>query len=276
MKASISAFLLAATLATSATTTFAQQQPQAPAAPSAPAAPATPPKLGLRVELEPAAMALVKAMSDKLSAAKTMSFTAVTGYESPARTGEPLLYMTLSQVVLQRPDKLRVITLGDGPETEFYYDGKTAQAFEPAVNLVATAQAPNTIDAMLLAAYQHAAIYFPFTDVIVSDPMADFSKGLQIAFVVGKSRVVGGVPTDIVVLADQATHLQMWIGSDDKLPRMIRATYMNDPSRYRHTVELSNWKLDEAVPADAFTSPKLAGARKIPFTRPDAPAPAKK
>lgn len=275
MKTSITASLLAAALATGVPVALAQQQPPSPPPPAASMAP-TPPKLGLKVELEPAAMALVKAMSDKLAAARTMSFTAVTGYESPARTGEPLLYMTLSQVVLQRPDKLRVMTLGDGPETEFYYDGKTAQAFEPAVNLVATAEAPNTIDAMLLAAYRHAAIYFPFTDVIVSDPMADLSKGLQIAFVVGKSRVVGGVPTDIVVLADQATHLQIWIGSDDKLPRMIRATYMNDPSRYRHTVELSNWKLDEAVPANAFTSPRLAGARKIPFARPDSPPPAKK
>ena len=273
MRASITACLLAAVLAMGVPVALAQQPPPPP--PAASMAP-TPPKLGLKVELEPAAMALVKAMSDKLAAARTMSFTAVTGYESPARTGEPLLYMTLSQVVLQRPDKLRVITLGDGPETEFYYDGKTAQAFEPAVNLVATAEAPNTIDAMLLAAYRHAAIYFPFADVIVSDPMADLSRGLQIAFVVGKSRVVGGVPTDIVVLADQATHLQIWIGSDDKLPRMIRATYMNDPSRYRHTVELSNWKLDEAVPADAFTSPRLAGARKIPFARPDAPPPARK
>ena len=271
MKASTAACLLAAVLATGVPVALAQQQQPPPAARMAP----TQPKLGLKVELEPAALALVKAMSDKLAAAKTMSFTAITGYESPARTGEPLLYMTLSQVVLQRPDKLRVITLGDGPETEFYYDGKTAQAFEPTVNLVATAQAPNTIDAMLLAAYQHAAIYFPFTDVIVSNPMADFSKGLQIAFVAGKSRVVGGVPTDIVVLADQATHLQIWIGSDDKLPHMIRATYMNDPSRYRHSVEFSNWKLDEAVPADAFTSAKLAGARKIPFARPDSP-PAKK
>lgn len=275
MKASIVACVFAASLAMSAPLALAQQQQQPSAAPSAPTAPAAPPKLNLKVELEPAAMALVKAMSDKLAAAKTMSFTAITGYESPARTGEPLLYMTLSQIVLQRPDKLRAITLGDGPETEFYYDGKTAQAFEPAVSLVATAQAPNTIDAMLLAAYQHAAIYFPFSDVIVSDPMADFSKGLQIAFVVGKSRVVGGVPTDIVVLADQATHLQIWIGSDDKLPRLIRATYMNDPSRYRHAVEFSDWKLGEAVPADAFTSPRLAGARKIPFARPDSP-PAKK
>src|SRR6516162_2586961 len=119
------------------------------------------PDLGLKVEIEPAAMALVKAMCDRLAAAKTMSFTAVTTYESPDRTGEPLAYFTLSQVTLQRPNKLRVITPGDGPRSEFYYDGKTATAFDPGANLVAVAEAPDNIDAMLLAAFERAAIYFP-------------------------------------------------------------------------------------------------------------------
>ena len=37
-------------------------------------------------------------------------------------------------------------------------------ALEPAENLVAVADAPPTIDAALKAAYDSAAIYFPFTD----------------------------------------------------------------------------------------------------------------
>jgi len=41
-----------------------------------------------------------------------------------------------------RPNKLRVITLGDGPRSEFYYDGKTVMAYAPAENLVAIAEAP--------------------------------------------------------------------------------------------------------------------------------------
>jgi hypothetical protein len=32
-----------------------------------------------------------------------------------------------------------VITSGDGPASEFYYDGKVMMAFEPAANLVAVA-----------------------------------------------------------------------------------------------------------------------------------------
>ena len=266
MKAMITAALL---MVASVASAQAQQQPAAPAAPGpAPAAR----DLGLRVEIEPAALALIKAMSERLAAAKTMSFTALATYESLARTGEPLAYTTLSRVTLQRPDKLRVLTLGDGPATEFYYDGKTAKAYEPAVNLVAVADAPPTIDAMLLAAYQHAAIYFPFTDVIVVDPLQDLMKGLQIAFVVGKSRVVGGVATDVVALANQSAHIQIWIGSDDKLPRMMRATFMGDPARFRHAVEFSDWKLDATIPADAFSSAALTAAKQIEFKRPDAQA----
>src|SRR5512138_389955 len=103
-------------------------QPVLAQQPATSQAPASPPNLGLKVELEPAAMAIVKAMADKLAAAKSMSFTAFATYESPDRTGLPLAYTTLSQVTMQRPDKLKVINLGDGPRTEFYYDGKTVQA----------------------------------------------------------------------------------------------------------------------------------------------------
>ena len=99
--------------------------------------------------LEPKALEILKAASDRLAAARAMRFTAVISYESPSRLGPPLVYTTTSEVTLQRPDKLRVLTPGDGPASEFYYDGKTMVAFEPAANLVAVADAPPTIDAAL-------------------------------------------------------------------------------------------------------------------------------
>jgi hypothetical protein len=265
--------IVAALAAVAGISTAHAQQQQQPAQPTpgaaAPAAAA--PDLGLKVEIEPAAMTLVKAMCDKLAAAKSMSFTAVTTYESPDRTGEPLVYTTLAQVALQRPNKLRVITLGDGPRSEFYYDGKTVQAYEPAAKLLATAKAPDTIDATLRAAYEYAAIYFPFTDVILSNPLEVINENLKVAFVVGKSIVVGGVPTDIVVLVGKYTHVQLWIGSDDKLPRMARAIFIGDPSHYRHTVLFSDWKIDPTFPADTFTFTPPANVGQVPFARPDTP-----
>jgi hypothetical protein len=63
--------------------------------------------------------------------------------------------------------------------------------------------------------------------------------------------------------------VQLWIGADDKLPRMARAVFAKDPVQMRHQVEFSNWKLDGAVPAGTFASAKAASARRIPFAHPD-------
>ena len=102
--------------------------------------------------------------------------------ESPSRPGPPLVYATKSDATLQRPDKLRVIISGDGPASEFYYDGETMMAYAPAENLLALADAPPTIDAMLEAAYRSAGIFFPFDDVIVADPYKDMAGGMKLLF----------------------------------------------------------------------------------------------
>jgi hypothetical protein len=221
------------------------------------------------VSLEPKAMELVKAMSARLAGAKSMSFTAVSTYESPSRFGPPLLYSTISDVTLQRPDKLKVISPGDGPASEFYYDGKKVMAFAPAEELVAVADAPPTIDGTLEMAYESADIYFPFTDVIVSDPYKAIADGLRVAFYIGQSKAVGGTTTDMVAVANDRVFAQIWIGAEDKLPRRSRATYLGDPSRLRQQVDLSDWRLDGSVPADAFSSARAAAAKPIPFARPD-------
>jgi len=219
--------------------------------------------------LEPKAIELLKAASSRLANARSMSFTAVVSYESPSRLGPPLIYTTKSEVTMQRPDKLRVITLGDGPAHEFYYDGKVMTAFAPAENLVAVGDAPPTIDAALKAAYDSAAIYFPFSDLIVADPYKDIADGLIHAFYIGQSNVVGGTTTDMVAYASDAVFVQIWIGAEDKLPRMVRAVYRNDPSQLRHQLEVSNWQIDPTVSADAFASSKTAAAMRIKFARPD-------
>jgi hypothetical protein len=227
-----------------------------------------------QAKLDPKAIEVLKAMSDRLAAAKSMSFTALSTYESPSRAGPPLAYTTLSEVTLQRPDKLRVISPGDGPASEFYYDGKTMMAYAPAENLVAIADAPPSIDAALKAAYDNAAIYYPFTDVIVADPYKDLADGLTLAFYIGQSTVVGGTTTDIVAIANDNVFGQIWIGADDKLPRMLRAVYSNDPMLLRHLVEFSNWQLDGTVAADAFSSPKAAAAQRMQFAPPEPQPPA--
>jgi len=258
--------LLAAALTLSATAQ-AQQAPAKSAA-KAPAQAAA----RLAPELEPKAVALLQAMSAKLAAAQSMAFTATVTNEAPSRIGPPLAYTTVSEVTMQRPNRLRVIAAGDGPESEFYYDGQTMTAYAPAENLAAVAPAPPTLAAMLKQAYDNAAIYFPFDDVMAADPYQSIAEGVNVAFVIGQSKVVGGVATDVVAVASQTLFVQIWIGVDDKLPRMMRAVFRGDPLRLRHQLEMSNWKLDPVLAAETFASLKAAQAPRIAFAAPQ-PAP---
>jgi len=228
--------------------------------------------------MQPQAVELLKATSAKLAAAKTMAFVATVGIEAPSRLGPPIVYSSRYEVTFARPDRLRVIRTGDGPASEFYDDGKVMMAYAPAEDLVAVTDAPPTVDAALKKAFDTAAIYFPFTDLLVSDPAKVLVDSGKMAFVIGPSTVVGGVPTDMVAWADDDVFLQIWIGRDDKLPRRIRAVYRQDPNQLRNDMELGNWVLDGALPADTFTSAKAKAGKPIAFGNPAltaAPPPAK-
>ena len=237
---------------------------QAQEAPTAPAAPA----------LEPRAVEILKAAGAALAAAKTMQFTAISTYERAATNGQPLYFSLVHNVTVEKPDKLKVITPGDGAPDEFYYDGKTMMAYVPGAELAAVAEAPPTIDQLIDHAWDKAAIYFPFQDIIASDPFAELSKTLKSAFYVGRSIAVGGAPTDMVAIAGDDVAAEVWIGVDDHLPRLVRVVYANEPARAHYSTAFSDWKLNEPVPADAFTSEKAAKATRIEFAPPgDAQAP---
>jgi hypothetical protein len=224
-------------------------------------------------ELEPKAIQLLKASSARLAAAHSLSFKAVETYESQSRQGHPLVFANHMEVTLQRPDKLRVMTLGDGPPSEFYYDGSTMTAFAPLENLIATAAAPPTIDAALEAAYHLSGTYFPFTDLIVTDPYQDMAPELKLAYYVGQSHVVDETTTDIVAYVEGTVFIEIWLGAEDKLPRLIHAVYLNDPAQLRHNLLLSHWQLDAPAPAGAFAPSKsTASAAHIPFAHPLQPA----
>ena len=226
-----------------------------------------------KMVLEPRALELLKATSTRLAAAKSMAFTAIVSYEYPSRLGPPIAYTMRYDVTMQRPDKLKVVMPGDGPASELYYDGKVMMAYAPAENLVAVADAPATIDAALKTAFDTAAIYYPFTDLLMTDPYAALTDGAMLAFYVGPSGVVGGTKTDMLVWANDDVFLQIWIGVDDKLPRRLRAIFRTDPLELRHEMELSNWQLDGPIAQDAFASQKAQAAKRVAFASPVARLP---
>jgi len=172
---------------------------------------------------------------------------------------------------VQRPNKLRVLTPGDGPASDFYYNGKTMMAYSPIENLVAIADAPPTIEEMLPAAYERAAIHFPFASLLAADPYQNFSDGLTSAFAVGQSHLVDGVVTDMVAFTNKNVQGEIWIGVEDGLPRMFRISYVKDPAHLHYQVDLYDWKVNVKLGPGDFTSAEALRAPRMQFDRPDSP-----
>ncbi|HET6185362.1 MAG TPA: DUF2092 domain-containing protein [Acetobacteraceae bacterium] len=224
-----------------------------------------------RPAVEPKAAAILKAACAALEGAKAMSFDALSTYQHAARNGQPLYYSVLNHVTMQRPDKLRVITDGDGVPDEFYYNGKQMMAYVPSADVVAIADAPPTIDEMLNFAWDKAAIYFPFDDVITSDPCAVFTEAkVGSAFYVGQSKVIGGTTTDMVAVAGPGVQAELWLGAEDHLPRLVRVTYPHEPGHALYETAYSNWHLSDGVDPGIFVSDKATHAKPIPFAPPGA------
>jgi len=221
--------------------------------------------------IEPAALELLKTMTDKLAAAKSMQFEALVLSEFPSIDGIPVIYSTAAKVALQRPNKFDVVVLGDGPSSEVLFNGKQLFAYSPEKNLVAVTNAPCNIDEAAKFAYDKAGLFFPGDDLILSNPYAHLTQGLTDAFIVGKTKLVGGVETNIIVMAGRQLQGQIWIGAKDNLPYMASWIYLGDKSFPRTTLQYKNWRLNSSIPETRFDASRFSKALTIEFAQPDAP-----
>ena len=159
-------------------------------------------------------MAILTAASEKLASAQTMAFTAVSTYERAARNGQPLYYSSIHEVLLAASRQ------AEGGHSRRRHAGRVLLRRQDHDGLCAVGERGRgrrrAADhrPLLDHAWEKAAIYFPFADVLASDPIADLSKTLKSAFYVGRSIAVGGVPTDMIALAGDEVAAEVWIGVD--------------------------------------------------------------
>ena len=219
--------------------------------------------------VEPEAVRILKATGDRLAAARTLSFTATAVHDVPNADGQSILYVERSRVEMRRPGMLRVVTLGDGPPSEFLTDGRTMTLFRPTQNTVATAPVAASFDDTIRSEVETFGQTQAFADILVADPAKALTEGLTRAFVVGRSRLVGDVETDIVSFAAPGAQAQIWIGTRDRLPRQLWVTQTDVTGRPRNGVTFTQWSLDRPIPDRAFSAARASRARSVPFAKPE-------
>ena len=211
------------------------------------------------------ALKLLKSMSDKLGAAKTLSFAVRGLVPTVAPTGQSINLFASSRVVMQRPNMLFVEARGDMFPSDIYFNGKTDTVIS--LDRKFYVQQPITgagFDAFAKSGQPGSDAVAPFFDLLGPDPYATLTMDFTSALLVGQS-TIGGVKADHLAFGSKGLDWEIWIGADDKLPRLMVVSYRLPERQRTFTVEYSNWKLNAAVPASTFNPTIPKSAVKLEF-----------
>jgi hypothetical protein len=130
--------------------------------------------------------------------------------------------------------------------------------------------APATVDATLTEVFGPAVAGFPYLAVLMSNPYAALTKDLGGALYVGHS-IIDGVKTEHLALRAPGVDWEIWIGAEDRLPRLVQAKYVELGKAPTITTRFRDWSLSPAIPAGTFTLEKAATARQIEYVKPEPP-----
>ena len=252
-----------------ATVAGCQPEGQPTAAPGADVAAAAPEQpAGMTVDS--AAVRLLKGAMDHLSSLQRFSLKTHVVSEDLLDTGHRIDLEFTGGATVERPNKLRGERFGLQDRQTIYYDGTTLTLYDHEKQAYASRPAPGTIPEMFEMAYDSLGLSVPISDILWPDVFPLMIHGVTFATVVDKE-VIGGVTCEHLLFSRPGVDFQIWIPeSGPPLPRKYIVTDTSTPALLSMVVWLSDWKVDQPVPASTFTFVPPDGAKAVIFLPPAA------
>lgn len=201
---------------------------------------------------DPDALQILKRMTDFLGALKSFSMHTENSFEDVLDSGQKIQYDFASDVVIERPDKLRAERTDGDVDQTVVYDGGTIVVYDGSHDIYAEATAPDNLDDMLHFARDSLDLVPPAGDMVFSNAYQLLTSGLTSGFVVGKA-VIDGVHCTQLAFTTPVVDWQIWIADGDKpLPVKYVLTTRDDPAQPQYIVLISNWNTDPLIPDGFF------------------------
>ncbi len=213
------------------------------------------------------AMESLEAMARALSSASSMSFTATVMKPLRGPNNQWVHVLTTEDVEMQRPDKLTIVSGGDAFPQHVFYDGKNLSIAAPQVKLYSSESLSGNIDSMLAEASKKGGATFPFSDVLLSDPLTSWEDGLEGAAYVGES-IRNGEKLEHIALSAKDVDWEIWIDKKLQVPRIVFVKFTGEHRSPSVLIEFSKWKLNQKIPGSHFAFKPLKDAKKVSFSAP--------
>ena len=223
------------------------------------------PKVAAASRVDPHATEIVQKMAERIVAADRLSLGGEIAWDVVQADGQTLEFGATREVVLQRPDHLRVdIALREGGKRRLLYDGKQIVLEDLEHNVYATDPRTGPVDDMAAFVANRLGIPVALSEFLSPDLPKLLAERLASASYVGES-TIDGVRCDHVALRNDVVGMQLWVGQDDSLPRRITITYEHEKGSPQFRARLTGWDLSPQVTDATFAFDPPKDAEKIAF-----------
>lgn len=213
-------------------------------------------------DIDPLALQVLKAATEPIHEAQAYSFRALVSTEHLGTNGQMITLFNLTDVTLQRPDKLHLNFLGRGQKVELFYNAGQTVLYSPESKFFTTISSPKSIDETLTE-LQKKDVFIPVRNFLASDPYASLTTGLLTAYVIGKVMLFDQ-PVHQLAFTDAKAEWQLWVvGGEHPQIRRLEVIDKTGEGHPRIVVDFLNWDLNVSPNADLFTFKKPADATEI-------------
>lgn len=212
------------------------------------------------------AMAVLKAMSDYVRGAKTVSFRTKAFFDVVRKSGIKIKTARTSTVMLKRPNHLHVNAITEGGDaTTVWFDGVKLTVWRRSANEVMELEYSGTTDQMLDQLIDKHEVQIPLADLLYSDLNTTFSEDLISSEYIGL-RTVDGVPCHQLSFESQGADWQIWIEADDTpVPRRFVIDFLASESQPQFMAQLQAWSIGAELGDFNFKAAIPDSVKRIEF-----------
>lgn len=212
------------------------------------------------------ALSTLKAMSDYLRSADTVSFRTKAFFDVVRESGIKIKTGRASTVMIKRPNHLHVEAVGDdGYAITAWFDGKKLTVWRRTANEVMHLEFSGSTDQMLDHLVEKHEVQLPLADILYSDLDSTFRDNLVSAEYIGL-RTVDGVPCHQLSFESTGADWQIWIEADSTpVPRRYAIDFVTLEHKPQFLAQFDAWSINPEIDDSLYEGAVPQGVNEVQF-----------
>ena len=212
------------------------------------------------------AEALLKAMTEYVTAQQAISFDYDVSLEVITRDDQKLTLAASGNVELARPDKVRASRSGGFADIETVFDGKTLTILGKNMNIYTQVAIPGSIDHLVDELREKYNRPLPAADLLISNSYDELMEDVVDVKDLG-SGVIGSTECDHLAFRKKDVDWQIWIAQGARpYPCRYEIATKVVAGSPEYNIQIRDWKTGSDVASGGFSFTPPPGARQVDVT----------